>query len=103
MARTKQAARKSTGGKAPATADYESCQEKHSLYQLGEKSSPLQARNHRASRNPLLPEIDRTSDPEAAFLVREIAQDFKTGPRFQGATRSGLQETSERSAPGGSI
>ena len=67
MARTKQAARKSTGGKAPATADYESCQEKHSLYQLGEKSSPLQARNHRASRNPSLPEIDQTSDPEAAF------------------------------------
>nr|CAD1822541.1 unnamed protein product [Ananas comosus var. bracteatus] len=78
MARTKQTARKSTGGKLqesslplrlPASL----------LPQLVVKEAPsLPARNCRSSR-----------------LVREIAQDFKTDLRFQSHAVLALQEAAE--------
>ncbi|ROT69024.1 hypothetical protein C7M84_012879 [Penaeus vannamei] len=97
MARTKQTARKSTGGKAPA--------------------SSWPPRQHVSL--PLLPEVSRSpivtglvllpfvrsvvtrralssssaSCPSA--LVREIAQDFKTDLRFQSSAVMALQEASE--------
>ncbi|KFU93233.1 Histone H3 [Chaetura pelagica] len=65
MARTKQTARKSTGGKAPRK-------------QLATKARALLTRKLPFQR-----------------LVREIAQDFKTDLRFQSSAVMALQEASE--------
>ncbi|VEN37491.1 unnamed protein product, partial [Callosobruchus maculatus] len=67
MARTKQTARKSTGGKAPRK-------------QLATKAA------RKVLRYRKLP-FQR--------LVREIAQDFKTDLRFQSSAVMALQEASE--------
>ncbi|KAG7461103.1 hypothetical protein MATL_G00206420 [Megalops atlanticus] len=73
MARTKQTARKSTGGKAPR---------KQLATKAARKSAPSTGgvkKPHRYRHR----------------LVREIAQDFKTDLRFQGAAIGALQEASE--------
>ncbi|KAH8047583.1 hypothetical protein JL722_13027 [Aureococcus anophagefferens] len=69
MARTKQTARKSTGGKAPQAARHQGG---------AQKSTELLVRKLPFQR-----------------LVREIAQDFKTDLRFQGSAVLALQEAAE--------
>ncbi|KAK6138374.1 hypothetical protein DH2020_027848 [Rehmannia glutinosa] len=68
MARTKQTARKSTGGKAPR---------KQLATKAARKSAPA------------------TGGLPFQRLVREIAQDFKTDLRFQSSAVSALQEAAE--------
>ncbi|GJX94609.1 histone H3.2-like protein [Tanacetum coccineum] len=75
MARTKQTARKSTGGKAPR---------KQLATKAARKSAPATGGVKLGGRK--LP-FQR--------LVREIAQDFKTDLRFQSSAVSALQEASE--------
>ncbi|MEE6516194.1 hypothetical protein FKM82_025453 [Ascaphus truei] len=84
-ARTKQTARKSTGGKAPRKQLATGCQKERSGHRRSEEASPLPRPGTVALR-----EIRRyqksteLSYPQAALprLVREIAQDFKTDLRF---------------------
>ncbi|KAK8506618.1 hypothetical protein V6N12_073571 [Hibiscus sabdariffa] len=71
MARTKQTARKSTGGKAPRK----------------QLATRLQGNRH-------LPPAESRS-LTATRLVREIAQDFKTDLRFQSHAVLALQEAAE--------
>ncbi|KAL6033722.1 hypothetical protein STEG23_009120 [Scotinomys teguina] len=73
MARTKQTARKSTGGKAPRK-------------QLTTKAARKSAPSTGGRRNLIVTGLR---------LVREIAQDFKTDLRFQSAAIGALQEASE--------
>ncbi|XP_030915775.1 histone H3.3 [Geospiza fortis] len=73
MARTKQTARKSTGGKAPRKQL--ATKEAREIYQ---NAGELLIRKLPFQR-----------------LVREIAQDFKTDLRFQSAAIGALQEASE--------
>jgi histone H3 len=100
MARTKQTARKSTGGKAPRK-------------QLATKAARKQARKtsnegvkkpHRYRPGTVaLREIRRYQKSTELLirklpfqrLVREIAQDFKTDLRFQSSAVAALQEASE--------
>ncbi|KAK3775630.1 hypothetical protein RRG08_051488 [Elysia crispata] len=42
----------------------------------------------------------RAPHPQASFLVREIAQDFKTDLRFQSSALMALQEASEANLVG---
>ena len=98
MARTKQTARKSTGGKAPR---------KHLATIAARKSGPAtggvkkphryrpgtvalrQIRRYQKSTELLLRKLPFQK------LVREIAQDFKSDLRFQGSAVLALQESSE--------
>ncbi len=98
MARTKQTARKSTGGKAPRK-------------QLATKAARKSAPAHGGIKKPYryrpgtvaLREIrryQRSTDlliRKAAFqrLVREVAQDFKSDLRFQSSAILALQEAAE--------
>jgi len=101
MARTKQTARKSTGGKAP-------------IRQLASKAArksapPVKAtgsvkRPHRYRPGTVaLREIRKYQKSTELLirklpfqrLIREIAQDFKTDLRFQGSGVHALQEASE--------
>merc|ERR1712165_638226 len=85
MARTKQTARKSTGGKAPRK-------------QLATKAAVKYA-----PRTVALREIRRYQKSTDLLirklpfqrLVREVAQDFKTDLRFQSSAVMALQEASE--------
>ncbi|XP_041347239.1 LOW QUALITY PROTEIN: histone H3-like [Gigantopelta aegis] len=98
MARTKQTARKSTGGKAPR---------KQLATKAARKSAPATGgvkKPHRYRPGTVaLREIRRYQKStellimEAALqrLVREIAQDFKTDLRFQSSAVMALQEASE--------
>ena len=98
MARTKQTARKSTGGKAPR---------KQLASKASRKAAPATdgAKKNRRYRpgTVALREIRRyqkTTDlllKKAPFqrLVREIAQDFKTDLRFQSSAVMAMQEASE--------
>ena len=99
MARTKQTARKSTGGKAPR---------KQLASQAARKSTPSAGalkKTHRYRPGTVaLREIRRYQKntdlllKKAPFqrLVREVAQDFKTGDlRFQSSAVMALQEASE--------
>ena len=99
MARTKQTARKSTGGKAPR---------KQLASQAARKSTPstgIVKKTHRYRPGTVaLREIRRYQKntdlllKKAPFqrLVREVAQDFKTGDlRFQSSAVMALQEASE--------
>ncbi|KAG5678588.1 hypothetical protein PVAND_008250 [Polypedilum vanderplanki] len=80
MARTKQTARKSTGGKAPRK-------------QLATKAARTVAlreiRRYQKSTELLIRKLPFQR------LVREIAQDFKTDLRFQSSAVMALQEASE--------
>jgi len=94
MARTKQTARKSTGGKAPRK-------------QLATKEAPATGgakKPHRSRPGTVaLREIRRYQKGTQLLirklpfqrLVREIAQDFKTDLRFQTYAVAALQEASE--------
>ena len=98
MARTKQTARKSTGGKAPR---------KQLATKAARKSAPAtggvkHARRYRPG-TVALREIRRYQKSTELLirklpfqrLVREIAQEFKQDVRFQGAAILALQEASE--------
>ncbi|XP_078542270.1 histone H3-like [Lissotriton helveticus] len=90
MARTKQTARKSTGGKAPR---------KQLATKAARKSAPHRCRPGTVA----LREIRRYQKSTELLirklpfqrLVREIAQDFKTDLRFQSSAVMALQEASE--------
>ena len=97
MARTKQTARKSTGGKAPR---------KQLASKAASKSTPTEGAKKNRRYRPgtvALREIRRyqkTTDlliKKAPFqrLVREVAQDFKADLRFQSSAVMALQEASE--------
>jgi histone H3 len=98
MARTKQTARKSTGGKAPR---------KQLATKAARKSSPTSGgvkKPHRYRPGTVaLREIRRYQKSTDLLirklpfqrLVREIAQDFKNDLRFQGTAILALQEASE--------
>uniref|UniRef100_A0A915DSI8 Histone H2A/H2B/H3 domain-containing protein n=1 Tax=Ditylenchus dipsaci TaxID=166011 RepID=A0A915DSI8_9BILA len=98
MARTKQTARKSTGGKAPR---------KQLATKAARKSAPSSGgvkKPHRYRPGTVaLREIRRYQKSTELLirklpfqrLVREIAQDFKTDLRFQSAAIGALQEASE--------
>ena len=98
MARTKQTARKSTGGKAPR---------KQLATKAARKSAPATGgvkKPHRYRPGTVaLREIRRYQKSTELLirklpfqrLVREIAQDFKTDLRFQSLAVSALQEASE--------
>eukprot|EP01092_Planopodium_desertum_P002323 TRINITY_DN1366_c0_g1_i1.p1 TRINITY_DN1366_c0_g1~~TRINITY_DN1366_c0_g1_i1.p1 ORF type:complete len:135 (-),score=27.48 TRINITY_DN1366_c0_g1_i1:61-465(-) len=96
MARTKQTARKSTGGKAP----------RKSVASKARKSSRVGGvkKPHRFRPGTVaLREIRRYQKSTELLirklpfqrLVREIAQDYKTDLRFQGAAVAALQEAAE--------
>lgn len=96
MARTKQTARKSTGGKAP--------RKQLAAKQVRKEKAPGTKKAHRYRPGTVaLREIrkyQKTTDlliKKAPFqrLVREVAQDFKTDLRFQSAAIMALQEASE--------
>ncbi|KAK6045866.1 core histone H2A/H2B/H3/H4 [Cooperia oncophora] len=88
MVRTKQTARKSTGGKAPR---------KQSAIKAASKSAPAtggkvalrEIRRYQKSTELLIRKLPFQR------LVREIAQDFKTDLRFQSSAVMALQEASE--------
>ncbi|KAE8619713.1 hypothetical protein XENTR_v10009936 [Xenopus tropicalis] len=82
MARTKQTARKSTGGKAPRK-------------QLATKAARKSAPATGESRNPIKSTELLIRKLPFQRLVREIAQDFKTDLRFQSSAVMALQEASE--------
>ena len=95
MARTKQTARKSTGGKAPR---------KQLASKTARKSAPegKKARKYRPGTVAMreIRRYQKTTDlliKKAPFqrLVREVAQDFKTDLRFQSSAVVALQEASE--------
>ena len=98
MARTKQTARKSTGGKAPR---------KQLATKAARKSAPATGgvkKPHRYRPGTVaLREIRRYQKSTELLirklpfqrLVREIAQDFKTDLRFQSSAVVALQEASE--------
>jgi len=98
MARTKQTARKSTGGKAPR---------KQLATKAARKSAPATGgikKPHRFRPGTVaLREIRRYQKSTELLirklpfqrLVREIAQDFKTDLRFQSSAVLALQEASE--------
>ena len=100
MARTKQTARKSTGGKAPR---------KQLATKAARKSAPATGgvkKPHRYRPGTVaLREIRRYQKSTELLirklpfqrLVREIAQDFKTDLRFQSSAVMALQEASEAS------
>ena len=98
MARTKQTARKSTGGKAPR---------KQLATKAARKSAPVQGgvkKPHRYKPGTVaLREIRRYQKSTDLLirklpfqrLVREIAQDFKTDIKFQSLALMALQESAE--------
>uniref|UniRef100_M8BWK7 Histone H3 n=1 Tax=Aegilops tauschii TaxID=37682 RepID=M8BWK7_AEGTA len=98
MARTKQTARKSTGGKAPR---------KQLATKAARKSAPATGgvkKPHRFRPGTVaLREIRKYQKSTELLirklpfqrLVREIAQDFKTDLRFQSSAVSALQEAAE--------
>jgi histone H3 len=97
MARTKQTARKSTGGKAPR---------KTHATKAARKNAPAGGikKPHRFRPGTVaLREIRRYQKSTELLirklpfqrLVREIAQDFKTDLRFQGSAIAALQEAAE--------
>ncbi|KAH8052358.1 hypothetical protein JL722_10189 [Aureococcus anophagefferens] len=97
MARTKQTARKSTGGKAPQAARHQGGAQVRPGHGRRQEAPPLPPGHRRAPRDPPLPEVDGAPRAQAPFqrLVREIAQDFKTDLRFQGSAVLALQEAAE--------
>ena len=98
MARTKQTARKSTGGKAPRKQLASKAARKATPSTGGVKKS----RRYRPGTVALreIRRYQKSTDlllKKAPFqrLVREVAQDFKTDLRFQSTAVMALQEASE--------
>jgi len=95
MARTKQIARKSTGGKAPRKQLATKAARKSAPSTGGEKKP-----HYLPTRAVTLREIHNSTEKligKRPFqrLVREIAQDFKTDLRFESLAIGALQEASE--------
>jgi histone H3 len=91
MARTKQTARKSTGGKAPRkllTKPPTNKTKKPHRYRPGTVAL-REIRKYQKSTELLIRKLPFQR------LVREIAQDFKTDLRFQGTAVLALQEATE--------
>ena len=95
MARTKQTARKSTGGKAPR---------KQLASKTARKAAPegKKARKYRPGTVAMreIRRYQKTTDlliKKAPFqrLVREVAQDYKADLRFQSSAVMAMQEASE--------
>jgi histone H3 len=99
MARTKQTARKSTGGKAPRKQLASKAARKSALTSAGGVKKPHRYRPGTVA----LREIRRYQKSTELLirklpfqrLVREIAQDFKTDLRFQSSAIGALQEAAE--------
>ena len=98
MARTKQTARKSTGGKAPRKQLPSKAARKATPASAGQKKP----RRYRPGTVALreIRKYQKTTDlliKKAPFqrLVREIAQDFKADLRFQSSAVMAMQEASE--------
>ena len=99
MARTKQTARKSTGGKAPRKAVATKAAKKSANTTSGGVKKPhrfkpgtvalREIRKYQKSTDLLIRKLPFQR------LVREIAQDYKTDLRFQSAAVAALQEASE--------
>eukprot|EP01088_Endostelium_zonatum_P022414 TRINITY_DN962_c0_g1_i1.p1 TRINITY_DN962_c0_g1~~TRINITY_DN962_c0_g1_i1.p1 ORF type:complete len:145 (+),score=33.63 TRINITY_DN962_c0_g1_i1:30-437(+) len=97
MARTKQTARKSTGGKAPRKIASKSAKKSTNL--AGGVKKPhrfrpgtvalREIRRYQKSTDLLIRKLPFQR------LVREIAQDYKTDLRFQSAAVAALQEAAE--------
>ncbi|KNB46829.1 histone H3 [Blastocystis sp. subtype 4] len=90
MARTKQTARKSTGGKVPR---------KQLATKAARKSSPAAGavkKPHRYRPGTVaLREIRKYQKSTELLILREVAQDFKNDLRFQGSAVMALQEAAE--------
>jgi len=87
MARTKQTARKSTGGKAPR---------KQLATKAARKSAPTNGGVKKPHCfRPGLVALRAIRKILFQWLVREIAQDFKTDMRFQSSAMATLQEAAE--------
>ncbi|EGT34496.1 hypothetical protein CAEBREN_26313 [Caenorhabditis brenneri] len=104
MARTKQTARKSTGGKAPRKQLATKAARKPQQARMSATVGPGVKKPHRFRPGTVaLREIRRYQKSTELLirklpfqrLVREIAQDFKTDLRFQSAAIGALQEASE--------
>ncbi|WWD20133.1 histone H3 [Kwoniella shandongensis] len=104
MARTKQTARKSTGGKAPRKQLATKAARKSATKASGPGTSGGVKKPHRYRPGTVaLREIRRYQKSTELLirklpfqrLVREIAQDFKTDLRFQSSAVLALQEASE--------
>ncbi|WVQ66473.1 histone H3 [Kwoniella botswanensis] len=104
MARTKQTARKSTGGKAPRKQLATKAARKSTSKTQGAVTSGGVKKPHRYRPGTVaLREIRRYQKSTELLirklpfqrLVREIAQDFKTDLRFQSSAVLALQEASE--------
>lgn len=102
MVRTKQTARKSTGGRTSSVS--QQLLAKTSKYATNVSSSEGRVKKPPAPRGTIaLQEIKRYQRstelliPKLSFqrLVREITQDYKINARFQVAALSALQEASE--------
>jgi histone H3 len=98
MARTKQTARKSTGGKAPRKQLASKAARKATPSSSGVKKSHRYRPGTVAMRE--IRRYQKSTDlllKKAPFqrLVREVAQDFKTDLRFQSSAVMALQEASE--------
>eukprot|EP00727_Mastigamoeba_balamuthi_P008634 m51a1_g4393 putative histone h3 (138) ;mRNA; f:364223-364750 len=99
MARTKQTARKSTGGKAPRKAVAAKSTARKKAPEAGGVKKPHRFRPGTVA----LREIRRYQKSTELLirrlpfqrLVREIAQDFKTDLRFQASAILALQEATE--------
>lgn len=99
MARTKQTARKSTGGKAPRKQVASKAARKNAPPSTGGVKKPHRFRPGTVA----LREIRRYQKSTELLirklpfqrLVREIAQDFKTDLRFQASAVAALQEAAE--------
>jgi len=98
MARTKQTARKSTGGKAPRKQLASKAARKATPAAEGQKK----ARRYRPGTVALreIRRYQKSTDlliKKAPFqrLVREVAQDFKADLRFQSSAVMAMQEASE--------
>lgn len=99
MARTKQTARKSTGGKAPRKQLAAKAARKSTTSNAGGVKKPHRYRPGTVA----LREIRRYQKSTELLirklpfqrLVREIAQDFKTDLRFQSSAVMALQESAE--------
>lgn len=97
MARTKQMARKSTGGKAPRKQVANAAHRKKSAAGGIKKPHRFKPgtvalrdiRKYQKSTELLIRKLPFQR------LIREIAQDFKTDLRFQGAAIAALQESAE--------
>jgi len=97
MARTKQTARKSTGGKAPRKVLSSKAHVLHSSPGFVKKPHRFRAGSVALREIRHFQKSSQLLFRKAAFgrLIREIGQDYKTDLRFQTAALTGLQQATE--------